>query len=317
MNKILFFILIIVGIFSSCTKTSSEKKTPHDENTINVIHTKELVNNVQTQTIFDTPVLKTNQDDISSAMRFFSMSFNAKSYSDADSDGDTSYYFYGYEDYSEAFIYTNSIRLSTGEPESFYPNGLISYMFPPYKYHRYSGENNTIGYRWPIPTIGDMGEEHKFENNRLVYYTLISTDNEPYGGSERIEQNDQEIIIYINDPRGNYQLKFHNISNTELLEIFLKKYIKIICETNEFVKNYDNIDDAYEHIVPLIQGRTARELAIFKNCLFAIKGCRFENSEWTDFFKKYLDGYNGQYTNDEVLAMFTDSERGLLDLIVQ
>lgn len=301
MNKIFVSVIILICIFSSCTRTSLENKTVRIENAINV------------QTIFDTPVLKANQDDISSAMQFFSMGFNAES----NSNGRTSYYFYGYEDYSEAIISTNSIQLSTGEPDSFYPNGLISYMFYPRKYHRYAGENNTIGYRWAIPTIGDMGEEHKFENNRLVYRTLISPDNIPYATSETIEQNDREIIIYIDDPRGNYQLRFHNIPNAELLEIFLKKYIKIICETNEFVKDYSDITDAYDYIVPLIQGRTARELAIFRNCLFAIKGYKFVTQTWTDFFNKYLDEYNGQYTNDEVLAMFTDGEKGLLDLVVQ
>jgi hypothetical protein len=159
-------------------------------------------------------------------------------------------------------------------------------------------------------------EEHKIENGRLVYWA-ITEDNIPYGTSERIEQNNQRIIIDINfRSGGKFQVMYYNVPRNEVLDLFLKNYLKLIVEANEMVNNH-NIDENQRYITPLLQGRTARELAIFRNCLYAIKGYRFSNSSWTDFFNKYLDGYNGLYTNDEVMAMFTENEQWLLNLIIQ
>jgi len=67
----------------------------------------------------------------------------------------------------------------------------------------------------------------------------------------------------------------------------------------------------------LLDGRTERELAIFRNCLFAIKGYKFSNNTWTDFFNKYLVGYSGKFTNDKVMTMFSVNEKKLLDLIIR
>jgi hypothetical protein len=248
----------------------------------------------------------------SEAIKFLSMGFNASS----DSGGGNEYFFFGYEGYSEAFIYNSSIRLSTGEPETFFPNGLITYLFSPYKYYRYNGKNNSIGYENHVATIGNFGEEHKFENGRLVYWAL--TDHrEPYLIAERIEQNNQSITVFYSDSRGNYESRYYNIPKNELLDIFLKKYVWIICEASKMVNEYSNVNEIYNEIVPLIEGRTARELAIFRNCLYAIKGYRFANSTWTDFFNKYLEGYRGQFSNDEVTAKFTNNDKWLLNLVSQ
>jgi hypothetical protein len=250
-----------------------------------------------------------SQSDI---MKFLSMGFNARN----SSNGGTIYYFYGYEDYSEAFVFNTFIKLSTGIPRTFYPNGLITYKFPPYEYIRYNGQNNSIGYSSTVPTIGYFGEEYKIENGKLVYYALTA-EEEPYTTLERIEQNNQSITIYLNDSEKKFHYRYFNISRTELLDLFLKRYVGIICTVNEMVNENNYINELNELITPLLQGRTARELAIFRNCLFAIKGYKFTNSTWTDFFNKYLVGYNGRYTNDEVKAKFTENEKWLLDLIIK
>jgi hypothetical protein len=246
----------------------------------------------------------------SEAMRFLSMGFNACSRIE----GEINYYFYGYDDYSEALIFSTHIRLSTGEPGGFFPNGLIEYGFGSYKYRRYNGQNNSIGYEHIVPTIGDYGEEHKFENGKLVYWALTADGRRPYTVLEKIEQNAQAITIYAKNGDRSIRERYYNISRTKLLDIFLEKYVELIYKVNEMV-NEDN--DNKEYIMPLLQGRTSRELTIFRNCLYAIKGYKFANSTWTEFFNKYLNGYNGRYTNDEVTSMFTNNEKWLLDLIIQ
>jgi hypothetical protein len=258
----------------------------------------------------------------SEAMQFLSMGFNAR----RNWRGDTAYFFYGYDGYSEALVSSTHLELSTGEPETFYPNGHIRYGFSPYMYRRYTGRNNSVGYYWHIPTQGSYGMEYKFENGRLVYWARgegLQYGRTPYTILERTEQNNQSITIYytISDDNRNFSERYYNISRTELLDIFLKKYVEIICEINDIGnnnKNDYNFEDHYdEYISLLISGRTSRELAIFRNCLYAIKGYRFANYTWAEFFNKYLDGYNGRYTNDEVTAMFTENEKWLLDLIIQ
>jgi len=257
----------------------------------------------------------------SEAMQFLSMGFNTK----RDSRGDTTYFFYGYNDYSEAIIVLgNYLTLSTDNHETFYPNGNIRYGFSPYTYRRYTGQNNSVGYSWDIPTQGSLGMEYKFENGRLVYWARgygLQYGRTPDATLERIEENSQSITIYYTAYGINLSERYYNISRAELLDIFLKNYVEIICEISDIGNNnksgYNFGDNYNEYISLLISGRTARELAIFRNCLYAIKGYRFANSTWTEFFNKYLDGYNGRYTNDEVTAMFTENEKWLLDLVIQ
>jgi hypothetical protein len=145
----------------------------------------------------------------SQAIRFLSMGFNTC---------DDSYFFYGYEGYSEAFIY-DSLRMSTGEPETFYPNGDITYPFPPYDYRRYDGKDNSIGYEHIIPTIGMFGSEYRFESGRLVYHA-VTDHREPYLIAERIEQDNQSITIFFFFSSRSYSSIYYNISGVELLDIF-------------------------------------------------------------------------------------------------
>jgi len=93
-------------------------------------------------------------------------------------------------------------------------------------------------------------------------------------------------------------------------------YVQLIVHANEIVNSHD-IDEYQEYVTSLLAERTPRELAIFRNCLYAIKGYKFANAEWTDFFSQYLEGYNGQYSNDAVTAMFTKNEKWLLDLVAR
>jgi len=257
----------------------------------------------------------------SDAIKFISMDFNAKQ----DYRGVLVYYFYGFNDYSEAIIFDDHIRLSTKTRGEFYPNGNIRHGFSPYTYNRYKGQNNSIGYYWHIPTQGSTAMEYKYENGRLVYWALgegLQYGRTPDTSLKKVDQNKQSITIYYNYGDVSYSEKYYNIPRTELLEKFLNSYVKIICEIidigntdRKYISTFEN--NFNEYISLLISSRTKQELAIFRNCLYAIKGYKFSNFTWTIFFNKYLDNYYGRYTNDEVKIMFTENEKWLLDLIIK
>jgi hypothetical protein len=281
-----------------------------------------IVNPEEKEDLVTIDTLLYSQSDV---MQFFSMGFNAReliiTIQDMENDNETYYdysyyyYFYGYKDYSEAFISKDLIELNTGVPNEFYPNSLIRHKFDPIEYIHYYGGNNIDGYGSIVITVGWMGEEHKEENGKLVYWA--KTDERiPYIISERIEQEGNNIIIHAKHKDGvSFRYKYYNISKKELLDIFLTRYIDLICDVNESINEYISTDELDDVLIPLLKGRTARELAIFRNCLFAIKDYKFSNKTWTDFFNMYLEGYNGKFTNDEVMKMFSVNEKKLLDLI--
>ena len=258
-----------------------------------------------------------NEYLISDVMQFLSMGFNAKdeviNTQDNRSVNRTYYYFYGYKDYSEAFIDEYLFSLSTGEKGAFYPNSLIEYKLKPLVYEQLSAAE----YRYYAYATGFFNEVHQETDGKLLYWALRDTF-ETFISSDKIEQKENEIIIHANSEGVSYQYRYYNISQKELLDIFLSRYVDLICHVNELIINeYINTDELDDVLIPLLQGRTARELEIYRNCLFAKKGLKIKTQEWTDFFNKYIKKYNGRYTYDEVMAMFTENEKWLLDLIIK
>jgi hypothetical protein len=252
----------------------------------------------------------------SEVMQFLSMGFNTKDWK-----GNKTYYIYGHENYSEAIIndnmYSSGLQLSIGTSNTFYPNWDLKYS--PCEYIRYNGKNNSIGYYYNQANNGVFSKEYKLEDGKLVYWaTYLQTvygDDIPHFTLEKVEQNSQGIKIYFSRFGEGIECdSYYDISKTELLDIFLKKYVKLIGEITEYINKNNNFE---EHLTTLIKGRTSRELAIFRNCLYAIKGYRFANSAWTTFFNKYLDNYEAQYSGNEVTALFTEDEKWLLSLIAR
>jgi hypothetical protein len=99
--------------------------------------------------------------------------------------------------------------------------------------------------------------------------------------------------------------------------MFLEKYIITIRAIIDDLSSYreqENYDVANSDITKILGGRTEKELAIFRNCLFALKNYKFQTETWDTFSKQYLPGYNGIFTNAEVMNMFTDDEKWILDL---
>jgi hypothetical protein len=254
----------------------------------------------------------------SEVMEFYSMGFNTLW---QENNGYTTHYFYGYEDYSEAFIFGFSIEsgalveLSTGYPGTYYPFRNIG--LSAYSYFRYDGQNNSIGYASSWENYCN-GMEYRFENSRLVYWALAGGNSYdsmiPYPISDKIEQSNQGITISTNSS----QYRYYNISRTELLDIFLKNYVDLLCKAIREANEWSNFSGNSDWLIlDLLDGRTARELAIFRNCLYAIYGYKFSNSSWTEFFEKYLADSRAQYSNAEVTDMFTNTDKWILDLIIR
>jgi hypothetical protein len=251
----------------------------------------------------------------SDVMRFFSLGFNTFGYVNSLA---SNYFFYGYEDYSEAFISLSGIELSIAGT-TFFPQENIIHGFGPRVYFRYMAHDDTLIYGWHLPMGQEIVEEiHRYENGKLVYWAT-AFEREITVETELIEQNTRNILIASTNRR------YYNISKDALLRIFLENYVRLIREIIDLI-NGNKYSQLGEHFTEdffngqvqlLLSGRTSRELAIFRNCLYAIKGYRFSTLSWTAFFKNYLPNYNARYSNAEATAMFTDNERRLLDLIIE
>jgi hypothetical protein len=229
--------------------------------------------------------------------------------------GEPTYYFYGYDDYAEAMIdHRGALLLSTDETGYYIPGSITRYLAETYK--RYNGQNGSAGYSAFLGATDDQGLEYIFKDGKLTYWSK-TLNFIPYTTVNKIEQNSNRITIYTTigsysiGPKGERKYEYFNIPKTELLEKFLKSYVNTI----QIIANEKDLNE--DDIKRILAGRTKRELAIFRNCLFAMKGLRFQTQTWSDFFSKYLNGYNGRYSNAEVMEMFTRYEKWLLDLIIQ
>lgn len=259
----------------------------------------------------------------SEAINYVSMGFNT--FFDPRFHEGPSYYFYGYDGYSEAIIdHRNILFLSKNIP-GHYISGHVTTPFDE-DYEQYQGKNGSTGYSRFRGASSHQGVEYIFEGGNLIYWQL-SHDLEPSLIVNKIEQTSDKITIfanYISRPGGKEnKYEYYNIDKKELLDLFLKRYIETICSIvnnldGYYKINFDNWDNKENSdIIKILRGRTKNELSIFRNCLFALKGYKFSSQTWTDFFKNYLDGYNGLYTNDEVISNFTENEKWLLDLIIK
>lgn len=272
--------------------------------------------------IFAGFLLFINSQLFSQVTQFLSMGFNA--FNDPVF-GKPIYYFYGYDDYSEAMInHLGVLLLSTDEVGHYVPSPIRPALEE--KYKRYNGQNGSIGYSAFLGATDDQGLEYILKNGKLTYWAL-TMNFRPYTIVNKIEQTDTKITIYttINHngfgPTGERKYEYYNIPERELLDRYLTLYVEAICaivNKEDIIGTYKFFDNSKgSGIRRLLAGRTKRELAIFRNCLFAMKGLKFQTQAWTDFFNKYLNGYNARYSNDEIMKMLTEEEKWLLDLIIQ
>ena len=123
-----------------------------------------------------------------------------------------------------------------------------------------------------------------------------------------------------------HHFKYYNIPKDRLLDLYLKLYLEgidYILDKQWESRNRISIKKQKTYIDNRIiskglESRTSRELAIFRNYIFARHNYRFRSDEWNIFFRKYYNpNYSGVWTNEEVMRMLSPHEEYILNLIVK
>jgi hypothetical protein len=238
----------------------------------------------------------------------------------------THHYFFGFDGYSNAIISESEYRIYNGRISSTETQWTLQFASVTGNQFVTFGGGNPES----INNISDIGITYNFLNGQLTswnYYHMNSFGIEYTNNNEiRIKTSNSidgsmppHLRCYLNTPRD------------ELLGIFLRLYLEGISyilnrtwETREkhkiwpyerlFEKQYDN----NAMILESLNGRTARELAIFRNFIFARHNYNFRSDEWNIFFRTYYrNDYNGTRTSDEVMSVLTEHERRVLELIIE
>jgi hypothetical protein len=175
-------------------------------------------------------------------------------------------------------------------------------------------------------TEEDFIEIWKVVNNKLTSVEWIWSDG------RRIK--DKRIIYNSNGLNVNFDsflIKLYNIPEAELIDIFLKEYVKDIFELlldnknlnrikNDYNSNRYNeiLSGNYNDILRLLPFLKKQELAIIRNCIYAKYRFSFQTPYWRDFFQKYyISNYNGTNNNAKVIEQLSDNEKWLLELIIE
>jgi hypothetical protein len=243
---------------------------------------------------------------------YVSLGYNTREYIYSNGERDIYYYMINQTEYSKMAIYPfwNS-DLMFEENRDFMIDGIrqnyviVDYfeaIRSPYSFLRVNE-----GYYFQGQT-----QIWRANNGRLVYVEIDYDGDKTY--ASRIEYSNNELMVYLDN--GTI-IKYYNIPQEQLVDKYLTLFIRHINNILNGVDRYRQNRDYEEHLMKLLSILRPRELAIFRNFLYAVKGYRFATQSWTDLFNRYLTGYNGRYSNDEVMAMFTANERWLLDLIIQ
>jgi len=183
--------------------------------------------------------------------------------------------------------------------------------------------------------VKDANINYKMTNVRISYWSAGWSESSRVSIEIKYGQNN-EIQIVTRDPSDGTMppnlFCYINIPREELLEKYLKLYLDGIdyildkkwetrikgvafwTDKNIIEKRYDN--DA--SIIESLNGRTARELAVFRNYIYVRHNYRFSSNEWNTFFRTYYkNDYNGNKTNDEVLNTLTEREKHILELVIE
>ncbi|MDR2717885.1 MAG: YARHG domain-containing protein [Treponema sp.] len=99
---------------------------------------------------------------------------------------------------------------------------------------------------------------------------------------------------------------FQNIPQQELTDIYLTAFTK---RTRIYLEKLDD---------ETLLGRTKEELAIIRNIIFAKYNYDFQSPKWKQFMIKYYDkNYKGSRSNQAVMNLLNDSEKNLLEKIIE
>jgi hypothetical protein len=234
----------------------------------------------------------------------------------------TQHYFFGFDGYSNAILSESDYYVRESRET------LVHWTLRLFSRNRYV----TFGGGVPenINGIEDTRIKYRF-SGRLIHWEGTARESIEIG-----YRNNNEIHIVTRNPTDGTMppnlFCYINIPREELLGKYLKLYLEGIdyildkkwltrvkgvafyTDRNILEKRYDN--DAL--IVEGLNGRTARELAIFRNYIYARHNYRFRSDEWNIFFRTYYKvNYNGSRTNDEVMNTLTDHEKRVLELVIE
>jgi hypothetical protein len=191
------------------------------------------------------------------------------------------------------------------------------------EYHLMEGYRNESGYEfireWPLKSAlhhyygryedgytGTEGAGMVYEtdrNGRMVSARYIHQYRESETVARSIRYNRDGSV---NVDFGDWSYRFYNIPGQELVNIYLTAF-------TQTTRQYLNILDD-----ETLQGRTKEELAIIRNCLFAKYSYAFQSSKWRQFMINYYDSnYQGRRSNQEIMDIFNENERRLLEKIIK
>jgi len=124
---------------------------------------------------------------------------------------------------------------------------------------------------------------------------------------------------------------FYNTPREELLRIYIKNFLNSIdyIINKEWLERNKNtgspsdrniVENSYSmaDINRLLKILTKHELSIFRNYMFARHNYAFKTNTWIKFFSNYYKpDYNGTKTNDEVMAIMSEYEKSILNLVIE
>lgn len=241
----------------------------------------------------------------------------------------TQHYFFGFDGYSNAIL-SESEYYEREKREDIVHWTLRLFSRNGNRYITFGG-----GRSENINNVEEAKINYKMSNGRVTYWSEGRSENARVSTEIKYRQNNEIHIVTFLPSDGTMPPNlfcYKNIPKEELLGKYLKLYldgIDYILDkkwetrikgfaywTNENIleKKYDN--DA--SIIESLNGRTARELAIFRNYIYARHNYKFNSDEWNTFFRTYYkDDYNGTKTNDEILNTLTEHEKHILELVIE
>jgi len=215
------------------------------------------------------------------------------------------FFIFGFDGYSEATV-MKSTRFINWEWRSLWTLHL-------------SPENsNTLvefGSSGRLHTLSFPSFELEFQGNSIVAFREF-WDDVVVRESFRIENTDNFISIdarnVLESTFPPWNFTFSNIPGDELLRIYLMFFLR---GAGHFLDSYEY---ALEDIRRLLGYLTSRELAIFRNYIFARHNFAFRTQLWNNFFREhYREYFAGTRTAEEVMAVMTEREERILNMIVE
>lgn len=131
--------------------------------------------------------------------------------------------------------------------------------------------------------------------------------------SRKIEYSDTGLTVVLSRQRDEIVIKYYNMPENKLYDMFMTAMVE---RMKQKISNLNRGYENHEYLEDDISKMTKMELAIFRNCLFAVHRYAFRQKTWIDFMSSYFShNYEGSRSNAEAMAAFSNAERDLLQMI--